>query len=69
MSLSKIQVPVLERVALSLLAERRGEPEGVTLTRIIREAVRRDLVDCDAQSSAAASTPSAADRARGAVTP
>ena len=42
-SLSKVEVPVLERVALAMLAENRGETENITLVRIIREAVRREL--------------------------
>ena len=40
----KIRVPLLERLALLDLAERRGQTEEEALSRIIREAVKRECV-------------------------
>ncbi len=42
MTLQKVHVPMLERLALADLAQRRGESEEQTLASIIREAVRRE---------------------------
>lgn len=42
---TRIKLPPLERVALAGLAEKRGEPDDATLVRLIREAVRRELID------------------------
>ena len=42
MTLKRVHVPVLERLALADLADRRGETEEEALARIIREAVRRE---------------------------
>ena len=38
----KVRIPLLERLALLDLAERRGETEEEALQRIIREAVRAE---------------------------
>lgn len=43
MEWQKLRVPLLERLALLDLAERRGESEEEALKRIIRDAVR---VEC-----------------------
>jgi len=42
MEWQKLRVPLLERLALLDLAERRGESEEETLKRIIRDAVRAE---------------------------
>ena len=42
MTLKRVHVPVLERLALADLADRRGETEEQALARIIRDAVRRE---------------------------
>jgi len=42
---TRVKLPPLERVALAGLAEKRGEPDEVALVRLIREAVRRELMD------------------------
>jgi hypothetical protein len=39
----KIRLPLLERLALAELAERRGESEEIVLARLVREAVREAL--------------------------
>jgi hypothetical protein len=41
----KLRVPLLERLALADLAQRRGESEEATLARVIREAVQRECLD------------------------
>jgi len=43
--LSKIRVPILERLALSELAFRRAKSDEETLAELIREAARRELAD------------------------
>ena len=40
----KVRVPLLERLALLDLAERRGQSEEETLQSIIREAVRAECL-------------------------
>lgn len=44
MEWQKVRVPLLERLALLDLAERRGETEEQALKRVIREAVRADCL-------------------------
>jgi len=38
----KVQIPLLERLALADLAERKGKSDEQTLAEIIRDAVRRE---------------------------
>lgn len=43
-SWQRIRIPLVERLALLDLAERRGQTEEETLSQIIREAVRRECL-------------------------
>lgn len=40
----RIDIGIFERLALAEMAEKRGEADQVTLTRLIREAALRELV-------------------------
>jgi hypothetical protein len=47
----KLRVPLMERLALAEMAEKRGKSEEELLAELIREAVKRDLVHgCDRPS-------------------
>ena len=46
MEWQKLRIPLLERLALLDLAERRGESEEEALQRVIREAVRAECLGC-----------------------
>lgn len=41
----KIRLPLLERLALADLAERRGQSEEYTLAQLVREAVKAELAN------------------------
>ena len=45
----RIRLPLMERLALAELAERRQEPEETVLARLVREAVKRELTAEPAQ--------------------
>ena len=49
----KLQVPLMERLALADMAERKGKRDEELLADIIREAVRRELVCKDANGAPA----------------
>ena len=39
----RIRLPLMERLALAELAEKRREPEEAVLAQLVREAVKREL--------------------------
>lgn len=39
----RIRLPLMERLALAELAEKRQEPEETVLAQLVREAVKREL--------------------------
>jgi hypothetical protein len=43
--MTRLHVPMLERIALASIAERSGESEEQALARIIRAAVLRELAE------------------------
>lgn len=44
-SWQKIRLPLLERLALTELAEKRGQSEESTLAQLVREAVKIELTN------------------------
>jgi len=48
-SWQRVRVPLLERLALLELADTRGISEEEALSQVIREAVKREIVELDTQ--------------------
>jgi hypothetical protein len=47
----KVRIPLMERLALADMAERRGVSEEQMLSDVIRQAVKHDLAETDNQAN------------------